>query len=452
VRTPKPIELPKVSSVTARTGRRRLVVFVALTLYVFGLVMVASASSGIQLLNGLDQWALFRKQLIFGIVGIIGMWIAMRVPLEFVRRMGRPLVYACVLMMLVVMVPGVGHHANGAARWIDLGPFQLQPSEPLKLSILFMVADHLARSRPPEHWLRDLVKSPGGVALGLAAAVVGVQKDLGSGFIIGIVVMVLYMLAGTKWRVLWRTIGPGVALVALSILTESYRRERFLAFLDPWHNPTESGYQLVQALIAIGSGGAFGVGLGHSVQKIAFLPEAHTDMIFAITIEELGVVGVLLVVGCFAVLAAVGARIAMRAKSRFSALLAAGLVAMVVGQAITNIAGVTGVMPLTGVPLPLISYGGSSLIITLTALGLLANIATERRPARVFALEPLATVRGSNLDGDLDDDDADSVEYDFDYDDDEDFSEHDGSDEPTPAGGRRGWRHRRASRPGAGSR
>ncbi|MCW2949108.1 MAG: cell division-specific peptidoglycan biosynthesis regulator FtsW [Thermoleophilia bacterium] len=387
---PEPIvlELPKVNSVTARAGRQRLVALVAITLVVFGIVMVASASSGELLLQGMNQWALLVRQSLFGVIGLCSMWAAARVPLEFVRRMAKPLVWISVGLVAVTMVPGLGTSANGATRWINLGFFQLQPSEPLKLGVLILLADHLSRNQPPLHWMRDLVRSPGGVALGLAGAIVALQSDLGSGLVIGATTLVLYMLAGTKWSVLWRTIGPGVALVVLSILTEPYRRERFLAFLDPWAHPQAGGYQLVQALIAIGSGGPFGVGLGHSVQKITFLPEAHTDMIFAIIVEELGVFGVALVVGAFAVLAAVGARIAMRAKTRFSALLAAGVTAMVVGQAIINVAGVTGGMPLTGIPLPLVSYGGSSLLITLTALGLLANIATERRPARSFPLAP----------------------------------------------------------------
>ncbi|WP_423160454.1 FtsW/RodA/SpoVE family cell cycle protein, partial [Stenotrophomonas maltophilia] len=154
--------------------------------------------------------------------------------------------------------------------------------------------------------------------------------------------------------------------------------------IDPWADPYGNGHQLIQAQLAIGSGGPFGVGLGQSVQKINFLPEAHTDMIFAFTVEELGMFAVVLVLGSFAILAGLGAKIARQARTRFSALLAAGITAMIVGQAIVNVAGVTGFMPLTGIPLPLVSYGGSSLIVTLAALGLLANVATERRPSRAF--------------------------------------------------------------------
>jgi cell division protein FtsW len=438
------VTLPKVSPVTAALGRRRLVVFVALMLYMFGLVMVASASSGEELLAGNNQWALLTKQAVFGMVGLGAMWVAMRLPLEFVRRAARPMVWVCAILVVAVMIPGVGVSGGGATRWINLGFFQLQPSEPLKLAVIGMIAAHLARRPPPVHWMRDFVRSPGGVGLALAGLLVGVQSDLGSGLVIGASTVVLFMLAGTRWHVLWRTIGPAMALVVLSIVTEEYRRERFLAFIDPWANPEAGGYQLVQALIAIGSGGPFGVGLGHSVQKIQFLPEAHTDMIFAITVEELGFFGVIMVLGSFAVLAAVGAKIAMRARTRFSALLAAGITAMVVGQAAVNIAGVTGVMPLTGIPLPLVSYGGSSLIITLVSLGLLANIATERRPPRSFTIEhPEADAV------DLDDYDEESDEYAFDDADDNTSPEHDGANDPAAAGAGRRGRNRRAPRAGA---
>jgi cell division protein FtsW len=410
-KAPRPVTLPKASPVTAALGRRRLIVLVAITLYVFGLVMVASASSGELLLQDVDQWAMLKRQAIFGVVGLGAMWVAMRIPLEAVRRMARPAIWISIALIGLVMVPGLGHSANGAARWINLGFFQLQPSEPLKLAVCVMLAAHLARTPPPVHWMNDLVKSPGGVALGLAGALVGLQSDLGSGLVVGSVTIVLYVLAGTRWKLLWRTIGPAMALVALSIVTEPYRRDRFLAFLDPWGDPYGNGYQIIQALMAIGSGGPFGVGLGHSVQKITFLPEAHTDMIFAITVEELGMFGVILVLGSFGVLAAMGTRIAMRARTRFSALLAAGITAMVVGQAAINIAGVTGIMPLTGIPLPLVSYGGSSLIITLASLGLLANIATERRPSRQFILEEQPVLE--QLQGE--DDDFDAFD-DFDFD------------------------------------
>lgn len=372
---PEPAPAPAHGAqVTAAIGRRRLVVLLASLLYLFGLVMVTSATSGTSLLQDGDQWEFLRRQATFGVLGMVLMFAAMRFPLTALRRLSWPLLVLSIALSALVFIPGLSHTANGATRWIRLGAFQLQPSEIVKIAVVVYVADHLSRTMPPVHWLRDFLKSPGGVGLG-AAALVFVQKDLGTAMVIGGVVLILYMLAGTSWRLLAQVVGPGIALVVLGILSEQYRRERFLAFIDPWAQPHGTGYQLVQALIAIGSGGIFGVGLGHSVQKIHFLPEAHTDMIFSIVAEELGLVGVAIVLLGFISIAVVGTRIAMRAQDRFNALLAAGLTAMLCVQAILNLGGVVGALPLTGVPLPLISYGGSNLLVSLMSLGLLANIA-----------------------------------------------------------------------------
>ncbi len=363
------------ATVSAALGRRRLVVLLAIVLYLFGLMMVTSATSGSELLNHRDQWGFLRKQALFGVLGFSVMFVAMRFPLTVLRRLAWPMLIVSASLALLVFLPGLGASAKGATRWIALGGFQMQPSELVKIAVIIYLADHLASSRPPVHWLNDFLKSPGGVCLG-AAALVFLQRDLGTALVIGAVVLAMYMLAGTNWRLLVRVVGPGLALVAIGILGEEYRRERFLAFINPWAQPHGTGYQLVQALIAIGSGGVFGVGLGHSVQKIRFLPEAHTDMIFSIVAEELGLIGVAIVLFGFLAIAVVGTRIALKASNRFNALVAAGLTSMLCLQAAINLGGVVGVLPLTGVPLPLVSYGGTNLLVTLVSLGLLANIAT----------------------------------------------------------------------------
>jgi cell division protein FtsW len=379
-----PEDVRAAGAVSAALGRRRLVVVLAVFLYLFGLVMVTSATSGTELLNTGSQWGYFRKQAVFGLLGLTAMFVAMRFPLGLLRRLAFPLLVISAGLSLAVFLPGLGATAKGATRWLALGPIQMQPSELVKIAVIVYVADHLARTRPPRHWLNDFVKSPGGISLG-AAALVFMQRDLGTALVIGTVAMSLYVLAGTNWRLLARVIGPGIGLVILGILGEEYRRERFLAFLNPWADPTGNGYQLVQALIAIGSGGVFGVGLGHSVQKIRFLPEAHTDMIFSVVVEELGLVGVAVVLFGFVALAVVGTRIALKASNRFNALIAAGLTSMLCLQAVINLGGVVGVLPLTGVPLPLISYGGTNLLVTLASLGLLANIATAGHADRAEA-------------------------------------------------------------------
>lgn len=375
----EPAELhPLVSSAL---GRRRLILLITAVMYIFGLVMVTSATSGKMLLtpdenHNTHQWAYLIKQLQWGALGFFAMWMAMRIPMRIVRRFSYIAVVVATVLLLLVFVPGLGIEANGATRWIGFGPFQMQPSELVKLATIIFVADFLATHSPPKHWYRDFVKSPGGLALGLSG-IIFVQHDLGTAMVTAGVTLAMYMLRGTDWRVLFAVVGPAVILVGIGILATPFRRQRFLAFLDPWADPQGPGYQLVQGLIAIGSGGPFGVGLGHSVEKIFYLPEAHTDMMFSIVAEELGLFGVAVVVVSFMSLCVVGFRIAVKAGTKFESLLAAGLTSALCGQAVLNIAGVVGVLPLTGVPLPLVSYGGSSLIITLTSLGLLANIAVS---------------------------------------------------------------------------
>lgn len=369
-----------------------------LVLYFFGLVMVTSATSGNTLLSEGDAWVYTRKQLMWGVIGFIGMLIALRIPMNVVREGRRVVLGAGVILLFAVFVPGLGQTANGATRWLAIGPFTMQPSEIVKLGVVLMVAHTLSVQRPPRDW-KQFALGPGGMAFGLSA-VIFIQRDLGSAMVVSAVALAMYVVCGTRWRILLSPVGLALGLVVLGIATEPFRRERFMAFVDPWADPQGVGYQLVQGLIAIGSGGPFGVGLGHSVQKIHFLPEAHTDMIFAIVAEELGFAGVAIVVFCFAALAIVGLRIANQARDRFQALVAVGITATLCGQAVINLAGVVGVLPLTGVPLPLVSYGGSSLVIALTSLGLLANIAVSSSPvASSRARDTVARAGGGGRNG-----------------------------------------------------
>jgi cell division protein FtsW len=361
----------------AAVGRQRFVLLVTAVLYLFGLVMVASATSGSNALAGGDPWSYVRRQLLWGAMGVVLMAIAMRIPIRVVRHTTHLLLAGATAALFLVFVPGVGQAANGATRWLSVGSFSLQPSEFVKLGIVIYLASYLASRPAPVTW-KGFWQSPGGIAFALCL-IIFVQRDLGSAMIVGAVIVTLYMVSGTQWRLLGQTLGPVIGLAILGIALEPFRRERFIAFLNPWGDPQGSGFQLVQGLIAIGSGGPFGVGLGHSVQKIHYVPEAHTDMIFAIIGEELGLVGVGIVVVGFFSLAVVGMRIATSAADRFQSLLAVGLITSLIGQAVLNLAGVVGVLPLTGVPLPLVSYGGSSLLVTFISLGLLANIAVSSR-------------------------------------------------------------------------
>jgi len=220
----------------------------AIFLYLFGLVMVTSAGTYFAMLVRHNPWELFDKQLAFGAFGFVALWFASRFPLTTLQRLARPLLIVSFGVLLLVFIPGLAVTVNGAARWINLGPFQLQPSEIIKLAVVIYIADHLSTAQPPGHWMRDFVRSPGGVAM-FMALVVFAQKDLGTSMVIAGTVMTLYMLAGTNPRLLGQVIGPGIALIALGILSEPYRRDRFLAFLNPWHDASGTGYQLVQGLI-----------------------------------------------------------------------------------------------------------------------------------------------------------------------------------------------------------
>jgi cell division protein FtsW len=350
-----------------------LLVLVTLALVAFGLVMVYSASSARALLGSDDPAYYLKRQALYAVVGLIGLVLLSRVDYRRLRRAAGPLVLASFVLLLAVLA--VGTAVNGARRWIPVGTFTFQPSEFAKLALALWTAALLAR-RPTPKSLGELVR-PVGVVVGAACALILIEPDLGSALGIMIMVAAVLLVSGTPLRTL---AGGGAivgALVLAAIWLEPYRRARIFSFLDPWHDPHGAGFQSVQAMIALGSGGIFGVGLGESVQKIYYLPEASTDMIFAIVGEELGFLGVTAVIAAFALFAYAGFNIALRCADPFGKRLAAALTALVCGQAAVNISAVMGLAPLTGVPLPFVSYGGSSLVVGLASVGILLNIAVN---------------------------------------------------------------------------
>jgi cell division protein FtsW len=262
---------------------------------------------------------------------------------------------------------------NGAKRWIPLGAFSFQPSELAKLGLALWLGARLAR-KPAPRSLGELAK-PVGLVVCLVSGLIVVEPDLGTAIAIVIMIAAMLVVSGTPLRVLAASGGLGLSVLMLAIWFEPYRRARLFSFIDPWSDPHNAGFQTVQAMIALGSGGLFGVGLGESVQKIYYLPEASTDMIFAIIGEELGLVGVMGIMGAFVLLGYAGFNVALRCRDPFGKRLAAGLTALLCGQAAVNLCAVMGIAPLTGIPLPFVSYGGSSLIVALAAVGILLNIA-----------------------------------------------------------------------------
>ncbi len=345
-----------------------------LCLVAFGVVMVFSASSTTSLLGDSGDSAYYLKRtVIFGAVGLVALKLLSKRGVAIVRPLTGPLLAIAFVLLLVVHVPGVGVEANGATRWIGFGYFQVQPAEVMKIALILYGA-HLFATRPKiTAELRTLV--PYLAVVGSACALIVFEPDLGTAMIAAFSVGMLLVAAGVPLRQIGLVAAVCAGVVLLMILIEPYRMERLTGFLNPGADAAGVGFQGTQASIALGSGGFFGVGLGESVQKAFYLPEAHTDMIAAVIGEELGLVGISLLVGLFALFGWAGFRTVQRARDRYHKLLAAGLTAMILVQATLNLFAVLGLAPLTGVPLPFVSYGNSSLLVMLASVGLLLNIA-----------------------------------------------------------------------------
>jgi len=350
-----------------------LLVLVTLGLVAFGLVMVYSASSGRAAVANGDPAYFLKRQALYAVLGLVALAVLSRVPFRRLRPLAGPLLLTSFGLLVAVLV--LGTSVNGARRWLPVGIIDFQPSELAKLALCLWLAGILTRRAAPET-LAELSRPIGAVVLAACALII-VEPDLGTAIAIVLMAGAMLAVAGTPSRVLAGAAGTLVALALAAIWLEPYRRERLFAFMDPWADPEGAGFQTVQAMIALGSGGVFGVGLGESVQKINYLPEANTDMIFAVIGEELGLVGSGAVVAAFAVFGWAGFNVALRCRDPFGKLLAAGITALVTGQALVNLAAVLGLAPLTGIPLPFVSYGGSSLIVGLAAVGILLNIAVN---------------------------------------------------------------------------
>ena len=343
-----------------------------------GLVMVLSASSVLALHTDGSAWTYFVKQAVWTVLGIGALLLTAKVPYHFWRRLIPVALVGAFALMVLVLVPGIGVTVNGSRAWIHLGYFAVQPAEVLKFALLLYCADLLARRADRMHEVRATLY-PTLVVLGASGVLLMMQPDLGGALVMAAIVLGVAFIAGTPLIPLATTAGLASAAGMVFIMSAAYRRERWLAFLDLAQHKQDAGFQVWQSLIGIASGGVTGVGLGASKLKWGFLPEAHTDFIFAILAEELGFVGVLAVCGLFIAFGLLGVQVALRAKDRFGMLLAGGVTAWVLTQALINIGGVVGLMPLTGLTLPFVSFGGSSLLVMMAAGGLLLNVARTAR-------------------------------------------------------------------------
>ena len=341
-----------------------------------GAVMVYSASSAESLLDGSGDPSFYLKRyVVFGLVGLVLLHAASRHGLAVIRAITPLLLVGSFVLTFAVMLPGIGVTANGATRWLGAGPLQFQPSELLKVSLVLYAAQVLAARPRSTRTLGGLVK-PLLLVVGAACLLLLKQPDMGTSMVICFAIGALLVAAGTPTRHLTLIAGVLAGLALIVALIEPYRRARLTSFLDPFSDAGDSGFQAVQALTAIGSGGFFGVGLGESVQKIFYLPEAHTDMVLAIIGEELGLLGILGVIGLYGMIAYAGLRAAKLAGDLHAKLLAAGITSLILCQATLNFFAVLGMAPLTGVPLPFLSYGSTNLIVLLGAMGLLLNVAS----------------------------------------------------------------------------
>jgi len=351
---------------------------VVLVINLIGLAMVLSASSVTALYEYGSSWYLFKRQLLWMGIGLIAMVVIMRVDYHWWRRWTLVLLLGSGALMVLVMVPGLGVNVNGSSRWLGYGMFRIQPSEFAKLGVLLFVADLLARRADKVGNWRVTLK-PVLVVFGVFAAMLMLQPNLGTTIILGAIVFMMLFVSGVEMKPLVGTFAVGGVLATMAATMATYRRRRLLGFIDPWKDAQNTGYQTIQSQVAIAHGGLTGSGLGQSRAKYGFLPFAHTDFIFAIIADELGLIGALLVVALFIAFGVAGVRTALRAPDRYGMLLATGVTAWVLIQAFVNIGAVVGVLPITGVPLPFVSFGGSSLVVTMAAVGLLLSVSRQAR-------------------------------------------------------------------------
>jgi len=366
----------------ARTPRRaqsleyNVLLTATLCLLAAGAVMVYSASSVRTLLQGQGNGTGYLVRfVVYGAIGLLVMRHFSRGGLERARRLTGPLLGVSFVLVLAVHIPHVGVQVNGARRWIGPGMLQFQPSEVMKLALILYAAGLLARRPQDVFDLRRLAR-PLLMVVGAACLLVATQPDLGTALVIALTTAALLVAAGMPMRHLALLFALAFGAITLYALVQPYSRARLTSFVDPWAHAGSSGFQAVQGQIAMGSGGLFGVGPGQSVQKAFYLPEAHTDFILAVIGEELGVVGVCALLCLYGLIAFAGLRAAKAARSLYSALVAVGMTALILSQATLNVFAVLGLAPLTGVPLPLISYGSSNMIVMLAAIGLLLDVAS----------------------------------------------------------------------------
>ena len=349
-------------------------------LVLLGLIMVLSASSVASYAASGSSFSVFEKQALWFALGVPGFVLGLRLPTRYTRRLGYPLLILTVVLLVAVLSPGIGRNVYGARRWIAVGGWQIQPSELAKVALVLAGSDLLARKYKRLGEVRHLL-IPLVPFAALLAGLIMLEPDMGTSTVLVVILLALLAVSGAPRRVFAWTFGGLATAFAMLAVVEPYRLARLTSFADPFQSESAGGYQTVQGLYAIASGGWWGLGLGASRAKWGYLPNQYTDYIFAVIAEELGLLGGLVVIALFAVLGFAGFKIAQQAREPFQQLVAAGITAWIVGQALINMCAVVGLLPVTGVPLPFVSFGGSSLIFTMFALGVLGAVGRENARA-----------------------------------------------------------------------
>jgi cell division protein FtsW len=345
-------------------------------LCVIGLVMVGSASSVISIDTYGTPYAILIREAMWMAIGLVALWLAARFDYRRLRRFSPALLLVTFGLLFVVLVPGLGVHAMGSSRWIGFGQFRLQPSELMKLALTLFAADFITRRLDEDATDRRII-GPVILVTGCACVLILAQPDMGTAMVLGCIALALLFVSGVRLGPVMRVMAVLAGLALILAVASPYRRARLISFIDPTSHSSSSGYQVVQSLIGLGSGHLVGMGLGGGQAQWGYLPNAHTDFIFSVIGEQLGVLGALCVLGLLAAFGWLGIRAATQSPDRFGALLALGLVAWVAAETLINVGAVVGVLPVTGIPLPFISFGGSSLVITMAAAGLLINVARQ---------------------------------------------------------------------------
>ena len=356
----------------------QILLYTVFALLAFGLIMIASAGIAYSRTRFGDSYFFFKRQLLGVSIGLIVLYLTQRINYKFWKKISFPMFAASIAFLILVFIPGIGSKIYGANRWIQIGAFSFQPAEMLKLSLIIYLAAWLeSRGERIKDFFEGLV--PFLTIIALVSFLLIKQPDIGTLGVVILIAISVFFVSGSKISHMFLMVSGGLAALYILIKTESYRMNRLLVFLHPELDPRGIGYQINQALLAIGSGGILGVGLGHSMQKFNYLPEPAGDSIFAIIGEELGMIGCLILIALFVIVAMRGLKIAKNATDVFAKLTATGITAWIFFQAFINISAITGLIPLTGIPLPFISYGGTSIIFLMAGIGILLNISKHTR-------------------------------------------------------------------------